>query len=74
MMPVVVVMESLLKSYWHIIVSLAALIRLFSSYFSTLLSDRKKKKVYYRVQCVCPLIALPSVLTLAVEPGAFPGF
>lgn len=38
MMPVVVVMESLLKSYWHIIVSLAALIRLFSSYFSTLLS------------------------------------
>lgn len=66
-----VVMESPPKSYWHIILSSTSPLRLFSFHVSTLHSDRK---LYYCVQCVCPVAALPSFLTLAVEPGAFPGF
>lgn len=68
MKPVLVVIENSLKSCWHIILSSTALLKPF---LTTFWHCPVTEKVYYCVQCVCPLGALPSALTLTVEPGAF---
>lgn len=59
-----------LELCWLVILSSTALLRWF---ITVLRLCSMTEKVHYCVQCVCPLGAIPSVSTLAVEARHFPG-